>query len=674
MIDLKFLPVHFSISLILGILFGFFFDYSLLLMFVGIIAAAAFFIFSFKAINAYRPPVLFVFFSGLLLMFYGMLIISRTKPEGDKTHYEHLYKSGSLMRIRLVEELKHNDYYFKYKAEVTGVDHINTSGIILIRITKNKKNSIIPLDEELYTFQPISALNNSMNPGAFDFREAMKRKGIYHQLTLDEGAFVRGKNHGDSIKAKALQYRDRILQSLRKRGFTKEEFSVLEALLLGRRQDLSNEMIVNYQNAGAMHLLAISGLHIGILLMILNTILKPMERFRHGKKIRFLLMIGFLWFFAFLSGLSASVIRAVFMFTVLSVGLYSGRKNKLSNYVFISLFFSLIINPGYLFDLGFQLSYAAVLSIIALSPLLRSFWKPNHRVLRYFWNLLIISLSAQLGVLPLSLYYFHQFSALFFLSSLCIIPFLGIILGMGYFMIVLDHFDQLPDFYIKTYGWVINMMNQIIEALAGLNHLIYRDIFFTLSLLWISYVIIIFFISWILKQSAKRTMALLVSTIFLLVILLVEKRFTLKSYDFVIFHRYKQSLVLKRMGNSAKIFGSLGEGGLKNSRLLRDYRLKHMALKFDEFTKMKHFFRIGDKRIMILDHKAINTDFGFEPDVLVLMNSPKINLERLLNEVHPEIIVADGSNYFSYKLFWQRTAEKHKIIFYDTAKMGAFSI
>jgi competence protein ComEC len=87
---------------------------------------------------------------------------------------------------------------------------------------------------------------------------------------------------------------------------------------------------------------------------------------------------------------------------------------------------------------------------------------------------------------------------------------------------------------------------------------------------------------------------------------------------------------------------------------------------------MKHFFRIEDKRVMVLDHQSINTDFGFKPDVLILMNSPKVNLERLLKEVHPEIIVADGSNYFSYKLLWKITAEKHKINFYDTAKMGAF--
>lgn len=636
--------------------------------------AAAFLLSYFKALNAYQPPILFVFFSGLLLVFYGMLIISRTKPEGDRNHYVHRYKSGSLIQISVVEELKHNDYYFKYKGEIQGVDQIKTRGNVLIRIAKNEKNRMIRLDEALFTFQSLSELNGPMNPGAFDFKQAMKRKGIYHQLTVDEGEFISCKTKGNSLKTQALMHRDTIIQSLRKKEFPKEEFSVIEALLLGRRQDLSNEMVLNYQNAGAMHLLAISGLHIGILLMILNTILKPIERFRHGKKIKLLLLITFLWFFAFLSGLSASVIRAVLMFTVLSIGLSSGRKSNLSHYLFTALFFSLIINPEYLFDLGFQLSYTAVLSIITISPLLKSFWKPNHRILRYFWNLLIISLSAQLGVLPLSLYYFHQFSALFFLSSLCIIPFLGIILGMGYLMILLNHFDQLPEFYVKSYIWVIKMMNQTIEILASLNDLIYREVFFTLILLLLSYIMIIFFISWLQDQSAKRTMALLISAIILMTSLLVEKGRTGTSAAFIVFHQYKQSLVLKRRGNRAKTYRSSGDKDAKKDRLLRDYKLEHMTLKFEEPHKMKHFFSIGDKRVMVLDHQAIKTDFGFKPDVIILMNSPKVNLERLLKKVHPKIIVADGSNYFSYKLLWQRTAEKHKIIFHDTTKTGAFTM
>jgi competence protein ComEC len=603
-----------------------------------------------------------------------MLIVSGTKPDKDKFHYVHHYKSGSQLRIRIIEELKHNDYYFKYKGEIKGVERVKTRGSVLIRIIRNKNSRVRPLDEELVTFQSLSEFNGAMNPGAFDFKGYMKRKEIYHQLTLDKDQFISYKAKGKSLKTEALTYRNSILESLRNKGFPKEEFSVLEALLLGRRQDISKEVVLNYQNAGAMHLLAISGLHIGILLMILNTLLRPMERLRHGKKIKLFVLIVFLWFFAFLSGLSASVIRAVFMFTILSIGLHSGRRNNLGHYLFTALFFSLIIHPGYLFDLGFQLSYAAVISIISLGPLIQSLWKPTHPILTYFWSLLAVSIAAQIGVLPLSLYYFHQFSALFFLSSLCVIPFLGIILGMGYFMLVLNQFDYLPEFYIKMYAWVIRMMNQVIEILASLDFLVFRRVFFTLILLLFSYMLIVFLISWMRNPSAKRTIATLLSMIIITTTIFVEKGLTQTGTSFVVFHLYKQSLVLNRFGGKGYVFESLSEQNTLKQRILNDYQLEHLTLKIEEANKMKHLFRIGDQRIMVIDHPNVKSDYGFKPDILILMNSPKINMDRLLKRMQPKIIVADGSNFSTYKSLWRRTAEKAKIIFYDTAKKGAFTL
>jgi len=167
-------------------------------------------------------------------------------------------------------------------------------------------------------------------------------------------------------------------------------------------------------------------------------------------------------------------------------------------------------------------------------------------------------------------------------------------------------------------------------------------------------------------------MTFLIAIVYLISTLLVEKWMTLKSSAFIVFHRYDQSLILKRLGDSAKYYGSAIDSDPKKNRELKDYQLEHRTLKLEESKRMKHFFRIEDKRIMVLDHHSINTDFGFKPDILILMNSPKVNLERFLKVVHPEIIVADGSNFFNYKSLRQRTAEKHNIIFYDTAKMGAF--
>lgn len=608
------------------------------------------------------------------MMLFGTLIFTSKIPKVDHFHFANHYESGFSLRIKIVEELKHSDYYFKYKAEIIAVEQTQTRGSVLLRIIKNSDDSPIHLNEDILTFHELSELKKPLNPGAYDFKEAMKKKHIYHQLTLDQDQFIRIKTKHSSLKTEALIFREKILQSLRNKGFAKKEFSVIEALLLGRRQDLSNKLMTSYQNAGAMHLLAISGLHIGILLMILNFLLKPIERFKQGKKVKLLFMIGFLWLFAFLSGLSVSVLRAVFMFTILSIGLYLNRNGKLSHYLFTALFLSLIIKPSLVFDLGFQLSYSAVLAIIGISPVIKALWKPNNYFINYIWNLLAISLAAQIGVLPLSLYYFHQFSALFILSSLCIIPFLGVILGMGYLLIILNYFNYLPEFYIKTYSWFIQLMNGTIELLGSINQLVFRRVFFTLTLLIFSYMLIVFLISWLKTHLAKWAIASLLCVVFIFFDLLMEKRNTERSAAFIIFQQYKASLMVNRTGGRARVYSPFDKEDTPNIRLLNNYKLSNYKLETEKSLEMKHFFRIGNERIMILDHQAVTSDFGFNPDILVLTNSPRINLDRLLQEIHPKTIVADGSNFFTYKILWKRTAEKSGIIFHDTAQKGAFAM
>ncbi len=603
-----------------------------------------------------------------------MFIITKNKPHRNAKHYIHHYVTGSSIRISLNEELKHNDHYYKFRGEIIGVDKKETEGEVLIRIAKDRMSRPLRLGAFIVTSMAPKEIGKALNPGAFDFKEYTRRKGIYHQLSVREGQFLRITAEQKTLMTRALIYREHIIKRLRNRGFTKKEFSVIEALLLGKRQDLSEETKLSYQNAGAMHLLAISGLHIGILLMILNVVLRPFERLRYGKGIKWVLLIGFLWIFAFISGLSPSVIRAATMFTVLSIGMLFGRFSQLGNYLFTALFLSLIFKPLYVFDLGFQMSYLAVAAILGISPFLRSLWKPDHKAMRYIWNLFAISIAAQLGVLPLSLYHFHHFSALFFLSSIAIIPFLGIVLGMGYFMIILDFFNLLWPFYVQVYAKLISIMNQCIEMFGNIHSLIFKKVFFSDALLFVSYVLIGLFIFSIQKISVKRVAASLVCGILIFVMLLFEKRATQSESAFIVFHQYKNSLFLRKSGDKGILYPSPELGSSKELGLVKNYEMDHFLLKLSESAQMSNFHKLGDYRIMVIDHLSIKSDFGFEPDILILINSPKINLDRLLVDIHPKVIVADGSNFSSFKSLWEKSAKQQGIIFHDTYEHGAFTL
>ena len=602
----------------------------------------------------------------------GIAISTRSKPQKNRAHFINRYEPRSLLEIRILEKQKNNTFYNRYLGEIIGVDRSRSTGKIMIRIANRYSIPLLNLDEKLFTFMPLESFKEPLNPGQFNFKEYAKRKGLVYQLTLDKGGFIKTKEDQLSISSKALMLRDRILNSLNKQNFSAEEFMIIEALLLGRTEDLSKEVTENYKKAGALRVLDISGLHIGILLMIISTILRPLERIRHGKKVKLFLLLLFLWFFAFLSGLSPSVIRAVFMFSMLTIGIVSGRSSNLDHYLFVSLFSSLLMKPLYIFNLGFQLSYIAVLSIIGIVPIVKNLWIPRHTLMRYFWNLLVVSFAAQLGILPLSLYYFHQFSGVFLLSSLISIPLLGFVLGGGYVMIVLDQINYLPELYLEIYSKLIASLNGVIGLIGKIESLIYHNIYFNLILVILCYVIIYNLVKFIKFFSFDQFLKLSISCMIAICFMLIDYKICQSKSDFIIFNQYKESLFLRKTGNEAIIYSNVDHQDVQLKKTIENYKIGHLNLKVNEEKNIKHFYKFQNKRIMVIDNDLINTDFGFEPDVLVLIKSPRINLNRLLMRIQPSVVVADGSNYRTYKSLWEKSAIDEGILFHDTSKDGAF--
>ena len=625
-----------------------------------------------KGSKSFKPPYLFVVLSFILMTVLGILTSSRSSPQKTKTHFSHHYQPGSILEIKILEKLKNSDYYNRYMGEIIGVDQQRSEGEIMIRIANKDSLKQLQLDEKLFTSEKLLSFKEPLNPGEFNFKEYAKRKGLSFQITLEKGEFIVTKDERLGIRAKALMLREQILTSLIKLDFSPNEFMIIEALLLGRKEDLAKEITEKYKDAGAMHILAISGLHIGILLMILNAILKPIENIRHGKKVKLVLLLLFLWFFAFLSGLSPSVIRAVLMFSMLSIGIVTRRMSNLDHYLFVSLFLSLLYEPLFVFDLGFQLSYIALISIIGIGPIIKNLWTPKHKILRYFWELFVVSFAAQLGILPLSLYYFHQFSAVFMLSSLIVIPLLGLALGGGYMMIFLDQINYLPKIYVEIYNKLIESMNSIIGLIGSIESLIYRDIYFNLILVILCYILIYFLVKFIKRRSIDQLVKLCFCGMTIFSFLLYDLKMGQTKSNFIVFNQYKESLFFRRSGNEVTIYSNQDNKTAQFDRMIENYSKKHLNLTLTQTNSIKHFYELHNKRIMVIDHELIKSDFGFQPDILVLIKSPKINLNRLLMKIQPSVIIADGSNYQTYKTLWKKSAKRAGVLFHDTSNDGAF--
>jgi len=427
----------------------------------------------------------------------------------------------------------------------------------------------------------------------------------------------------------------------------------------------------SYVGAGAIHILAVSGLHVGIILLILTFLLKPLNYLKNGKIMASVSIVILLWMFAILAGLSASVVRAVTMFSAIAIGMYSNRITNIYNTLVISMFLLLLINPFYLFEVGFQLSYLAVFAIVWIQPKIYRLWQPKLWIADKFWQLFTVSMAAQIGVLPLSLYYFHQFPGLFFISNLVIIPFLGIILISGVLVMLLAVLDLLPQILSDGYIFVIHQMNNFISWISNQQVFIIQNITFSFAMLLAFYVVIFIMLKWTEKKNFQRLVLVLVSIMVLQSVFIFEKQRLNAAHDFIVFNKSRESVIGKRLGNKLLIDSSISDIS-KNEYLIRNYLVGTGLDSISISTEIQNLQHFKNETILLIDSLGLYKLSSIKPTIVVLRQSPKINLDRLLNTIQPRLIIADGSNYKSYVSKWTESCIKNKTPFHSTMQNGAF--
>ena len=443
-------------------------------------------------------------------------------------------------------------------------------------------------------------------------------------------------------------------------------------MLLGQRHEISKDILQNYQNAGAVHILAVSGLHVGIILLMLTFLLSPLDKLKHGTFIKLIIIIFLLWIFAFIAGLSASIVRAVTMFTAIAISMTVKQSINTYKALIISIFILLLFNPFYLFNVGFQLSYLAVFFIVWTQPLLYKLWKPNLRLFDYSWRLLTVSVAAQVGVLPLSLYYFHQFPGLFFLANLIIIPFLGIILGLGILVIALALLNILPDIIATLYSTIILMLNSVVEWIAKKESFLFQNISFSEISVVLYFLMIVLFFKWVEVKKLSYLKLSLFAIMLFQMNLIVEKHFSNTNNEFIIFNKARESMLGIRKGQDLQLNHSLDTLDINNESALKAYFIGTNADLISLDNKIKNVYAFHDKNMLVVDSMGIYNLKNYPANYILLRQSPNINLVRLIKELNPELIIADASNYKNHIALWEKTCENNNIKFYYTVTDGAF--
>ncbi len=673
---LKFIPFQLTLYLVLGVLLGSYISFDSHILVV--ILCLLFLVFSliyFYSNKQFKTSYLFTLFFFLLSLFVGVGSITFINEINKSTFYaKHSGFSISepqtaIISIRKV--LKPTQFHNKYEAYVIKLNNKKTTGKILVNIEKDSGNITLKVDQQLLVNSVFSELGKPLNPYQFNYKKYLRNQQIHHQIFLRENYFLDLGIKKRSIKGFAGNLRDEINFTLVKNGFKDNELGVINALLLGQRQHISSDLMKSYTGAGAIHILAVSGLHVGIILLILTFLFKPLNYFKNGKLITSVCIVILLWMFAVIAGLSASVVRAVTMFTAITIGLYSNRTSNIYNTLIISMFVLLLFNPNYLFEVGFQLSYLAVFAIVWIQPKIYKIWNPRYWIINKIWQLITVSMAAQIGVLPLSLYYFHQFPGLFFVSNLVIIPFLGIILLAGILVILLAAFGSLPHFLAKSYMLLIQGMNYFVSWISNQEVFIIQNITFSIALLITFYAFIFSFLKWVEKKIFKRLAVVFIAVISIQLVFIVEKYELQSTNEFVIFHKSRVQIIGNRFGDKLQIRTSINNLSVSNNPL-KSYVVGAGIQKLIIKDSIRHLFKIKERDIFVVDSLGIYKFKNLKPSIIVLQQSPKINLERLIKLLKPILIVADGSNYKSYVSRWKQTCIKNKTPFHSTMQKGAY--
>jgi competence protein ComEC len=657
--------MHFLVCYILGVLLEHYFSFinnRFNIVFIGICLFTVFFLF-LKKRKLISILSFFLFFS------IGIISSFINDDKNSSSYYEKHESSNQTIYFRITKILKSTNYYNKFEAEVIQLNDKKTKGKILVNIRKDKLAKKVTIGNIVVTKTNFVSIPKPKNPNQFSYKNYLANQQIYKQLFLTKDQFSIQVDNKFSLNKLVEKSKNAIKNKLNNYSFSKDELSILYALFLGEKQYISQELKNNYSKAGVIHILAISGLHIGILLIIFLFLLKPLEYLKHGLIYKLVFTILLLWLFAFFTGLSASVVRAVTMYSFVAVGQLFNKRTPTYFSLISSMLFLLLVNPLYIFDVGFQLSYSAVFAIVWIQPTLSKFYQPKQKILKYFWDLITVSVSAQFGVLPLSIFYFNQFPGLFLIANLVVIPTLFILLILGIFTITTSFIVQLPEIFINPFRKLISTLNSFINWIGNQDAFLFKKLHISSSTLITLYLIIIASVLILKGRTIRRFAFLCIGIISFQIFFIIENYQRNNTKELLVFYKNKTSIIAKREGSEIKT--NLDTNSLREEYATTSYINSSKISKINGKT-IENFFLIDRQPVLIIDSLGIYFINNVKEPIVILQHSPKINLERMIKTLNPKLIIANGSNYKSYIEHWQKSSKTLKTPFYNVFEKGAF--
>lgn len=617
----------------------------------------------------------FIFFSGfLVVMGIGALRFHQENPHFN-TSFE-LNKQKSIYYVEVQGILKPSEKYYKYDVKIKSSEKPIDSAIIGQNLLLYLKKQEIPIhvNDQFWIYGILDKIPAPKNPHAFDYRAYLKNKKIYLQIFSDDLAGLEHLNN-KPLAHRLSVFKQKIKNELNTKGFSQTSKIFISSLALGDRSDVDKDFQEKLSSAGVMHLFAISGLHVGIIFGFIMILLYPLLFLRHGKIMRWALALALIWIFAWFVGFTPSVTRAALMISIYYFTLALQRNPNIYHTLALSALVLLFIQPNQLFEVGFQMSYSAVFFIAWLYQPLRTLF-PHYRkpYKNYLFNLICLTTVAQIGVLPISVYYFNKFSGLFMLGNLVVLPFASIMVALSFVVVITLTLSIFPDFLVDFINFAFEKVNQYIDFLTSYESFIFRDITWNWLQVILLISLIIFLRPLFLQFKWRKLIPVFMILLAFQVTRLYDDYIFNNKQELIVFQQYKASVIALREGKKLDIFWHVEDSTNVRNYVINPYitheKIKHLNIhdlmstnKGDNYIKAKNLIKLNEQVYYISDNQL--KEFP-EVDAIILTQAPY----RLPDSIPSKIkrIIADGSNYPSQIQYLKEKSDS----LYSTYESGAY--
>ncbi len=685
-IQMKRMPfVRLLIALTAGILLQWYVSVSLLIWFISFAAVSGCFglFFVLPSYQQFRLQWLRGVLVLLLLTICGGILCFVQNPHHQTHHYTNVYQDGDVAVATISEPLVIKNKTYKATATVTAVYHkqkcLPVTGSIIVYFEKQNINPLLGFGSQIVFTRSLQTINPTGNPAAFDYARFLLFQGITAQVYLKSNEYkIVQQQQAYSLQSFLNGTRSYVIKTIQIFIPNKKESGVAEALLIGYRNDLDKQLVQSYSNTGVVHIIAISGLHLG---MIYGFVLLLFSSFKNKKWYRFVVPVValvVLWLFTLLAGAVPSILRSAVTFSFIAFGMFINRKTNIYNTLAASAFCLLVFNPFLLWDVGFQLSYAAVISILLFTKPISNCVYFQNKALNKLWQLSCVNIAAQIFTLPLVLYYFHQFPLLFLFNNLLVIPLSEIILFIVVLLVAIGKFSLLAILVGKISGVLLWLMNTIIERTEKIPFSLLSNIKVDVVQALLLYIIIVLLAVWLLYKLPRFFMYAL-SLFFVFVIYISVDVWKAVHQHKLIVYNINQHTAVDIVSGKTKL--CFYDNLLQNDTDANNFYLKpaRIALRVkNDFNQSLSFdknwaIQSSQKTILILSQPLSTLHFRSKTkaDIIIITNSAKPLMSDLQKAFDCSLIVADNSIPVRTAKKWKQDCDSFRVRFHSIPHNGA---